>query len=135
MLDLQSGGLMKNHNQRHETWILYNCAWVSSNHITTHSSIVSFFFLCWLNIHWSNKFNSWQWCPSISIFYLIAIIRLPTYCKLNINIKCPPPYKCVVCDYNKATAESIKNLLSLLIGNSCSVIRVFHKQVSFSMRH
>ena len=40
-----------------------------------------------------------------------------TYCKVNPNIRYPPPYERFVWGYNKANVESVKNLLNLLIGN------------------
>ena len=58
-----------------------------------------------------------------------------TYCKLNLNIEYPPPYEPLVWDYNRANVEGIKNPLSLLIGKSCSIIKVFTNRYLFSMRY
>ena len=100
----------QSHNWKHETWIPYdNCAWVSSTHITTHSSNATIFFFNWLNIHWSTKLT----VVSIHPYILIAILRLHMYCKFILNIKYPPPYKHLAWNYKKANVESIKNIESV----------------------
>ena len=58
--------------------------------------------------------------------------HLIMYCKLNLNIKYPPRYLCLVWDYNKANVESIKKSIvsvnwELMFSNTSA-----HKQVSFS---
>ena len=127
MLDLQSGGLWQNHNWKYKTGIPYNCAWVSSTHITTHPRLPIFF----LFLIFTDQTN-WIVDSGVHPSLHSNCHHLIMYCKLNLNIKYPPPYLCLVWDYNKANVESIKKSIvsvnwELMFSNTSA-----HKQVSFS---
>ena len=53
-----------------------------------------------------------------------------TYCKLNLNIKYPPPYQRLVWDYKRANVESIKRSIELVNWETLFHNKTVHKQVS-----
>ena len=53
-----------------------------------------------------------------------------TYCKLNLNIKYPPPYQRLVWDYKRANVESIKMSIELVNWETLFHNKTVHKQVS-----
>ena len=53
-----------------------------------------------------------------------------TYCKLNLNIKYPPPYQRLVRDYKRADAESIKRSIKVVNWETLFHDKTIHKQVS-----
>ena len=53
-----------------------------------------------------------------------------TYCKLNLNIKYPPPYQRLVWDYKRANVESIKMSIELVNSETLFHSKTVHKQVS-----
>ena len=52
-----------------------------------------------------------------------------TYCKLNLNIKYPPPYQRLVWDYKRANVESIKRSVELVNWETLFQNKTVHKQV------
>ena len=55
-----------------------------------------------------------------------------TYCKLNLNIKYPPPYQRLVWDYKRANVESIKRSIELV---NWETIFQFTNRFPSSMKH
>ena len=53
-----------------------------------------------------------------------------TCCKLNLNIKYPPPYEHLVWDYNKANVESIKKSIESVNWELMFSNKIVRKQVS-----
>ena len=55
-----------------------------------------------------------------------------TYCKLNLNMKYPPPYQWLVQDYKRANVESIKRSIELV---NWETLFQFTSRFPSSMKH
>ena len=52
------------------------------------------------------------------------------YCKLNLNIKFPPPFERLFWNYNKGDIDKIKKSLKRLIRKTCSIRKKIRQQLS-----
>ena len=64
--------------------------------------------------------------PSLHTNYHYEIV----YCKLNLNIKFPPAYQCLVWNYNKANAEKKKKSIEQVHWKNMFNYKSPHQQVA-----
>ena len=115
-------------SRREPYWLPNKYVWPSSSNIRTNAYPLLIFILYRSNFYRSTTVSYWLWY-SCFITHPNCHHQI-TYCKLNLKINYPPPFKRLVWDYKKANSVCIKETLRTVNWDALFHLKSVHEQVN-----
>ena len=115
-------------SRREPYWLPNKYVWPSSSNIRTNAYPLLIFILYRSNFYRSTTVSYWLWY-SCFITHPNCHHQI-TYCKLNLKINYPPPFKRLVWDYKKVNSVCIKETLRTVNWDALFHLKSVHEQVN-----
>ena len=105
------GGNVYSNKWRITNWLSRNLLWFPAINNRTNTYFKDFLFLYWTYLHWSTQLITDSGTHPFLHPYCHHNI---TFCKINLKITYPRPYRRLVCDFKRANISSIRKSIKMV---------------------